>query len=120
MWTYICTYPSLGFAVFILSKFLSNLIPKYMIIVSRVYQYLQVTKNLKIIYHKGFTQYPRFEVYINADCIDNKEICRSTSTYVAILAGYSIFLSSKRQTTVAQSSMKAEYIVALEAIKETV
>ena len=120
MWAYFCTYPDLGFAVFTLSQFSSDPTPEYMIAVKRLYQYLQATKDLKILYHNGLTQYPRLEVYTDAAWAGDKEICRSTLAYVAILLGYSIPWSLKRQTTVAQSLMEAEYIAASKATKEAV
>lgn len=42
------------------------------------------------------------------------------SAYIAILAGWPVSWSLKRQTTVAQFSMKVGYIAALEATKEAV
>ncbi len=55
MWTYICTRPELGFAVSTLSRFSSDPTPKHMIAVKRLYQYLQATKDLKIVYRDGLT-----------------------------------------------------------------
>ncbi len=91
-----------------------------MIAVKRVYEYLQATKDLKIIYQGGLTEKPRLEIYTDADCAGDKETRKSTSGYVAILAGCHVSWSSKRQSTVAQSSKEAEYIAASEAIKEAV
>ncbi len=91
-----------------------------MIAVKWPYQYLQATKDLKIIYCGGLTQHPRHEVYTDADWAGDKETRRSTSTYVAMLAGCPVSWSLKRQTTVAQSSMEAEYIAVLETTNEAV
>lgn len=60
-----CTCPNLGFAVFTLSRLLSNPIPKQIAAMQRVYQYLQATKNMKIIYSNGFIKYPCLEAYKN-------------------------------------------------------
>ncbi len=67
-----------------------------MIAVKRLYQYLQATKDLKIVYHDGLTQHPRLEVYTDADWAGDKETCRSTSAYIAMLADCPISWSSKR------------------------
>ena len=120
MWVYVCTRPDLSFAVSTLSRFSSNPTIKHMIAVQRVYQYLQATKDLKIVYCRGLTQHSRLEIYTDADWADDKETRRSTSAYIAMLAGCPVSWSSKRQTTVAQSSTEAEYIAALEATKEAV
>ena len=120
MWAYVCTRPDLGFAVSTLSRFSSDPTLEHMIAVKRLYQYLQATKDLKIVYRGGLTQHPRLEVYTDADWAGDKETRRSTSAYVAMLAGCPVSWSSKRQTTVAQSSTEAEYIAASEATKEAV
>ncbi len=120
MWAYICTHPNLDFVVSTLSRFSSDSTPEHMIAVKQLYQYLQATKDLKIVYRDGLTQHPHLEVYTNADWAGNKKTRRSTSTYVAMLAVYPISWSSKRQTTVAQASTEAEYIAVSEATKETV
>lgn len=69
-----------------LGQFSSDLTTEQMIAVKRLYQYLQATKDLKIIYCDGLTQHPRLEVYIDADSARSKEIRRSISAYVVILA----------------------------------
>lgn len=75
---------------------------------------------MKIVYRGGLTQHPRLEVYTNADWAGDKKTCRSTSAYVVILVSCPVSWSLKRQTTIAQSSTKAEYIATFEATKETV
>ena len=115
MWAYICACLDLGFAVSTLSRFLSNSTLEHMAIVQWVYQYLQATKNMKIVYCNGFTKYPRLKVYTNADWAGNKETQRSTSAYVTMLSSCSISWSLKKQMTVAQSSTKTEFIAASEA-----
>lgn len=54
MWEYICTYLKISFANFIFSQFSSNPTYEHIIAVSRVYQDLQTTKKLKIVYCRGF------------------------------------------------------------------
>ena len=75
---------------------------------------------MKIIYCGGLTQHPHLEVYTDADWTRNKEICRSTLAYIAILAGCSVSWSSKRQTIITQFSTEAEYIATSEAPKEAI
>ncbi len=120
MWVYVCSRPDLGYAMSTLSRFSSNPTREPMIAVKRVYKYLQATKDLKIIYQGGLTEKPRLEIYTDADWAGDKETRKSTSGYDAMLAGCPVSWSSKRQSTVAQSSKEAEYIVASEATKVAV
>lgn len=46
--------------------------------IKQLYQYLQATKNLKIIYCDGFTEYPCLEIYTNADWAGNKKTQKLT------------------------------------------
>lgn len=57
-------------------------------------------------------------MYTNVDWADNTEIQKSTSGYIAILAEYLVFWLLRKQTTMAQSSTEAEYIVALKDSKK--
>lgn len=56
---------------------------------------------MKIVYHEGFTQQFHIEVYTNVDWAGNKETYKSNLAYATILAGCSVSLSSKKQTTIA-------------------
>ncbi len=120
IWAYICTRLNLGFAILTLSRFSSDSTSEYMIAVKQLYQYLQATKDLKIIYHDGLTQHLYLEVYTNADWASDKETCRSNSAYITMLARCPISWSSKKPTTITQSSIEAEYIAVSEATKEVV
>lgn len=50
--------------------------------------------------HDGFTQHFHLEVYTDVDWAGYKKIRKSSSTYVTMLAGCLVSLSSKRQTTI--------------------
>lgn len=91
-----------------------------MIPIQRFYQYLQAIKDLKIVYCGDLTKHPYLEVYTDADWAGNKETYRSTSAYIAMLAGYPVSWSLKKQTTVTQSFRKAEYIATSEATKKII
>ena len=53
MWAYVCTRPDLGFLVSTLSRFSSNPTWEQFSALKRVYQYLQDTKDSKLVYHGG-------------------------------------------------------------------
>ncbi len=120
MWAYVCTRFDLGFSVSTLNRFSSNPAAEHCIAVKRVYRYLHSTKDNKLVYSGGHQDFPKLKMYTDADWAGDKETRRSTSGYVALLNGSAVSWSSKRQTTVAQSSCEAEYIAASESTKEAV
>lgn len=63
--------------------------------VLQVYQYIQVTKNIKILYFGSHIKHSHLEVYIDADWVSDKETRKSISAYIAILADCSISWFSK-------------------------
>ncbi len=91
-----------------------------MIAMKRTYIYLQATKDLKIIYHSGLIEKPGLEIYTDSDGVYDKEIRKSTSGYIAILARCYVSWSFKLESIVAQLSKEAEYIAASKATKEAV
>ncbi len=58
-----------------------------MIVMKRVYRYLQVTKDLKIFYQSGLTENLRLKIFPDECWTSDKEKQKSTSGYVALLAG---------------------------------
>jgi hypothetical protein len=58
--------------------------------------------------------------YTDADCQGDLDERKSTSGYLFTLAGGAISWKSKKQDSVALSSMESEYIAASEAVKEGV
>ena len=53
IWVYVCSRPDLGYVVYTLTWFSSNLTREHIIAVKPVYRYLQTTKDLKIVYQGG-------------------------------------------------------------------
>ena len=58
--------------------------------------------------------------YTNSDFQSDRESRKSTSRYVFTLGGGAINWRSVKQSSIADSTMEAEYIVASEAAKEVV
>jgi hypothetical protein len=80
----------------------------------RILKYLAGTCNHGITYSKIQLSGNLFHGYANATYA-NVDDCKSTSGYVYIMAGGTIMWRLKKQTTVALSSTKAEYITLSEA-----
>ena len=91
MWAYVCTRPDLGFSVLTLSRFSSNPTREHYSALKRVYQYLQDTKNNKLVYYGSHRDHIKLEMYADADWAGDKETRKSMSEYVALLNGTTIF-----------------------------
>lgn len=120
MWAYIYTRPDFSFSVSTLSQFSSNPTWEHFGTLKRVYRYLQDTKNYKLVYCSGHWDYIKLEIYADADWAEDKKTKKLISEYVTLLNRTAISWYSKYQTFVAQSSCKAEYIAAFEAVKKAI
>ena len=118
MYAMIGTRPDIAFAVSFLGRFAAKPTTLHMAMAKRLLAYLNA-------YPKGTIHYPytdgkvHLEGYADADWGGDKTR-RSTGGYTFLLNGAPISWSSKRQETVAISTMQAEYIAATAACKEAV
>lgn len=108
MWAGITTRPDIFFAAQHLSQFSSNPSPEHLTALKRVYRYLKGTINLGIMYTATNTAY--LTLFTDADWANNLDDRRSISGYVSTISGGAITWSSKKQPTMALSSMEAEYM----------
>ncbi|KAF7371923.1 Reverse transcriptase Ty1/copia-type domain-containing protein [Mycena venus] len=125
MYAAITTRPDIAYAVQTLSQFSSNPGPVHLTAVKRVYRYLRGTTNLGITYsaspdsnivmHADFSE-PR--LYSDADWGNAVDDRKSISGFVTTVAGGAVTWSSKKQPTVALSTMEAEYIALSHAVRE--
>ncbi|KAF7334034.1 hypothetical protein MVEN_02308800 [Mycena venus] len=125
MYAAITTRPDIAYAVQMLSQFSSNHGPVHLTAVKRVYRYLHGTVNLGITYsaspdsnvvmHADFSE-PR--LYSDADWGNVVDDRKSISGFVTTLTGGAVTWSSKKQPTVALSTMEAEYIALSHAVRE--
>ena len=111
------TRPDLRFTVSLLSCFLTKLTYRYMTLVKGVLRYLAGTLKLGIVFSKHET-YRYTDSDFNGKTLQGDG--RSTSGYIFFLARGPISWSSKRQSTVALSSLEAEYIRQANAIRHAI
>lgn len=100
MWAYICTRPDFSFSVSTLSRFFFNPTWKHFCILKKVYWYLQNTKDYKLVYHGGYWDHLKLEMYKDADWTGDNETRKLNLRYMAFLNGTAISWSLKRQTSV--------------------
>jgi hypothetical protein len=108
MWGQLATRPDLAFAVSLLARFQSNPGINHWSALLHVIGYIKNTIDYGLTYSREYDITPT--AYADADyggCIDTR---RSTSGYVFTMAGGAVTWSSKRQATVALSTVEAEYV----------
>jgi hypothetical protein len=118
MYAVIGTRPDISFAVQTLSQFMSNPGPAHWSAVKRVFRYLNGTRDLGIIYSKGGEVEPL--AYSDDDWGANMIDRKSISGYVFQMANGPISWQSKKQPTVALSSMEAEYMAESLAARQVI
>ena len=109
------TRPDIMCAVGQLSQFLNNPSSKHLLAVKRVLRYLQGTSSYGITYRPPPL---RLQGYSDADWAGDLDTRRSTTGYVVMLNNGAIVWQSRRQPTVALSTMESEYMALTEAAKE--
>ncbi|KAF7353204.1 Gag-Pol polyprotein [Mycena sanguinolenta] len=108
MWGQLATRPDLSFPVSILTRFQTNPGIEHWRALLHVLGYIRHTLDYALVYSRNGSLTPKG--YGDADyagCVDTR---RSTSGYVFVMAGAPVSWSSKRQATVALSTVEAEYI----------
>ncbi|KAJ3479322.1 hypothetical protein NLI96_g9143 [Meripilus lineatus] len=115
MYAAVATRPDIAFAVQTLSQFNTRYSNTHWTAVKHVLRYLKGTRDLGITYGTGdLTLFG----YSDADWAQNISDRRSISGFAFLLAGGAISWSSKKQATVALSTMEAEYLALAHASKE--
>ncbi|CAJ2662215.1 unnamed protein product [Trifolium pratense] len=118
MYAQVCTCPDIAFAVNYLGRYLSNPGLGHWKAVKKVLRYLQGTKDYMLTYKKS----DQLEVigYFDSDlagCLDDR---KSTSSLIFMMVGGAISWKIVKQTTIATSTMEAEYVACYEATCQAV
>ncbi len=108
MWGQLATRPDLSFAVSLLSRFQANPGIEHWNALLHVIGYIKNTIDYGITYSRDTELSP--VAFVDADYGGCRDTRRSTSGYVFTMAGGPVSWSSKRQTTVALSTVEAEYV----------
>ena len=117
MYAAVGTRPDIAFAVQALSQFNARPSNAHWTAVKHVMRYLKGTKSLGLRFGAATLD---LVGYSDADWAQSLVDRRSTSGYVFTLAGGLVSWSSKKQPTVALSTMEAEYIALAHAAKEAI
>lgn len=117
MYLSVLTRPDISFSVSFLSQFNKCYTNVHWNYAKRILRYLNKTKNYCLKYVKGKAE---LEGFVDSDwgssCIDRK----SYTGFCFLMSGSAISWESRKQRTVALSSMEAEYMSIAEACKEAI
>ena len=119
MYAAIGTRPDIAYAVQHLSQFTSNPSPAHWSAIKRVFRYLNGTRNYGITYGGG-NSIPNLEGYSDADWGNDDLDRKSISGYIFLFGNAPISWASRKQRTVAVSTMEAEYMAASLATREAI
>ena len=120
MYAMLGTRPDIAFAVTALSQFNSNPGQAHWIAVKHVMRYLRGTVDYQLTYGASGTTAisPVVYGYSDSDWGSNTDDRRSVTGYVFLLGGGAVSWQARKQTTVALSSVEAEYMAATQSTKE--
>ena len=116
-WCAVSTRPDISYACMKLASFMQNPTSTHWDAVLRVGKYLKGTRELGITFQRGGGGLVGFT---DSDWASNQQDRISTSGYVFTFCGGAISWSSRKQRSVALSSMEAEYNAATSASPEAV
>lgn len=109
------TRPDISFAVAYLSQFNNNVTKKHWTEVKHLFRYLKKTAEMKLTFRK---EDKPIQIYTDADWANNKSDRKSWSGFVIVFAGAAVVWKTRKQRTVALSTVEAEYIAMTEVVKE--
>ncbi|XP_060968668.1 secreted RxLR effector protein 161-like [Cannabis sativa] len=120
MYVMVCTRLDLAYAMSIISRFITDPGPKHWDVVKWVMMYVIGSLNLGLVYKEDEKRCREVEGFVESDyagCIDTR---RLLTGYIFTALGGCIRWKSNLQSVVALSSTEAEYMAAIEAIKEAI
>ena len=112
MYAMLCTRPNIFYAVGVVSQYQSNPGPEHWIAVKHVLKYLRGTRNYMLVYSGRDLS---INGYTDSDFQADRDDGISTSGMVYTLGGGAVSWRSAKQTSIADSTIEAEYIAASEA-----
>ena len=116
MYAMICTRPDIAYAVIKLSQFMTRPTTQHVQAVKHLFRYVAGTKNASIKYNGNYKE--SIMGFSDSDWAENKDDRKSVTGYCFTLALGPVTWASRRQTTVALSSVEAEYMALTETIRQ--
>ena len=105
------THPDFAYAVGKLARFILNPSKAHIDATLDILSYLNSHRHYRIVFTSDKESNDiQPEAYVDADWASNKSDRKSMAGYVFVLAGSTVSWSSKKEFTIATSTMEAEYI----------
>ncbi len=121
MYLTIGTRPDIAFTVNRLAQFTQNPRQIHWTAVKWVFRYLKYTHTHRLTYGGDDNILStNFNIFCDADWASDTSDRKSISGYVITMAGGAVFWSLKKQTSIALSTAKAEYIAATHVAKQVI
>ena len=117
MYAMLCTRPDICYAVGVVSRFQSNPGLNHWIAVKHILKYLRRTRDYMLVYSSDDL---KIQGYTDSDFQGDRDSRKSTSGSVFTLGGAAVVWRSVKQSSIADSTMEAEYIAASKVAKEAV
>ena len=114
------TRPDITYAVTVLAQYSARPHTSHFNALKRVLRYLRGTTDQTLTYTGTSDPTPLLVGYTDSDWANNQDDRRSVTGYVFTLSGGPISWNSRRQHTIAQSSVEAEYMAMAESVKEAI
>jgi len=119
MYAMLCTRPHVALAISLTSRFQSNPGIDHWTTVKNILKYLRITKDMFLVYG-GCDEDLIVKGYVDASFNTDPDGSKSQTGYIFMLNGGAVSWRSCKQSTVAQSTMEAEYMAAGDAANEAV
>jgi hypothetical protein len=110
MYAAIGTQPDIAYAVHTLAKFTRSPQSKHWTAIKCIFQYLKGTRDFYLTYGRpDYTDNSKITMYCNTDWASGSDR-KSISGYISLLAGGAISWSSKKQATIALSTVDINFV----------
>ncbi|KAE8255524.1 hypothetical protein A4X13_0g3015 [Tilletia indica] len=110
--------PDLAFTCSVLSRFQARPTAVHMEAAKRALRFLRKTANEDLVYERCSGRVPGLVGFADADFAGDSDTSRSTTGFVFYVHGNPVSWSSRLQTSVAMSTVEAEYIALAEGLRE--
>nr|XP_009787759.1 PREDICTED: uncharacterized protein LOC104235647 [Nicotiana sylvestris] len=119
MYAMVCTRPDIAQSVSVVSRYMSNPGKRHWEAVKWILRYLKGASGVGLTFRKSGTGISILG-YVDSDYAGDLDRRRSTTGYIFTLVGSAVSWKSTLQSIVALSTTEAEYMAAVEAVKETI
>ncbi|BEI82040.1 hypothetical protein CcaverHIS002_0212000 [Cutaneotrichosporon cavernicola] len=119
LWVARCTRPDVAFAAGFLGRFAHAPSGEHIELAKRVIAHLLFTKDY-VLRLAPDDDAPDLEAYSDADHAGDRLTRRSTTGHIHFLYGCPVSWTSRRQATLSNSTMEAEYVAAASCVRETI